>query len=137
MIEDPRVKLIQDGFEAWERGDVEATLAMYDPEIVVYAPPEIGNPGTYHGTDGFLEWARRWLEAWEDFSQDLVAIEPVGEAHALGRVKQTAKGKGSGVEVKRDATWVYEIRDEKLVYMAVFFDHDAAVAHAREREAAD
>jgi hypothetical protein len=38
---------------------------------------------------------------------------------------------------KRVASWVHEIRDEKLVYMAVFFDHDAAIAHAREREADD
>jgi hypothetical protein len=46
-------------------------------------------------------------------------------------------GKGSGIEVVRDATYVYEIRDEKLVYMALFFDHEAALAQAREREAAD
>lgn len=135
MSRDPRVELIEEGFAAWERGDVEATLAMYDPEIVVYAPPEIGNSGTYRGVDGFLEWTRRWLDAWESFHQDLVAIELVGDAHALGRVRQTAKGKGSGAEVTRDATWVYEIRDEKLTYMAAFFDHKAAVAHAREREA--
>ena len=45
VSEDTRVELIREGFEAWEAGDVEATLALYDPEIVVYAPPEIGNAG--------------------------------------------------------------------------------------------
>ena len=50
---------------------------------------------------------------------------------------QTGVGKGSGIEVEREATYVYEMRDEKLVYMALFFDHERAVALAREREAAD
>jgi ketosteroid isomerase-like protein len=137
VSEDPRVKLIREGFEAWERGDVEETLALYDPEIEVYAPPEIGNPGTFHGIEGFLEWSQVWMEAWESFRQELVAIDTVGDSHALARVKQTAEGKGSGVAVERQATWVYDIRDDKLRFMAVFFDHEKAVALARQREAAD
>ncbi len=137
MSEDSRVALIQEGFAKWEAGDVEATLALYDPEIVVYAPPEIGNSGTFHGTEGFMKWAQAWLEAWETFEQHLRAVEPIGQRHALALVTQTGVGKGSGIRVDRDATYVYETRDEKLVYMAIFFDHDAAVAHAREREAAD
>ena len=53
----------------------------------------------------------------------------------ISRVTQTGVGKGSGIEVVREATYVYDLRDEKLVYMALFFDHDAALAQAREREA--
>lgn len=137
MSEDPRVTLIRRGFDAWEAGDVEGTIALYDPEVVVYAPPEIGNAGTYHGIDGFLGWAQSWFEAWERFEQRIDSIETIGEAHAFARVVQTGVGKGSGIEVERESTYVYEIREDKLVYMALFFDHDAAVAHVREREAAD
>ncbi len=135
MSDDPRVELIREGFAAWEAGDVETTLAMYDPEVEVYAPPEIGNAGTFHGTDGFLQWAQAWFEAWETFEQELLAIEVIGERHAIARVVQHGVGKGSGVRVDRSATYVYEIRDQKLSYMALFFDHDNAVALAREREA--
>ncbi len=137
MNPDDRVELIRGGFESWESGDVEATLALYDPEIEVYAPPEIGNAGTYHGTDGFLEWTRAWLEAWETFQQELVAVEAFGDTHALARVNQTGEGKGSGIRVERAATYIYDVRDGKLVFMALFFDHEKAVALAREREAAD
>lgn len=133
---DRRVDLFRAGFEAWESGDLEKALSYYDPAVVVYAPPEIGNAGTFHGIDGFLSWAHSWFEAWETFSQELNSIEPLGERHLLSRVTQTGVGKGSGVEVVREATYVYEICDERLVYMALFFDHENAVAHAREREAA-
>jgi ketosteroid isomerase-like protein len=136
MNEDPRIALIRRGFEAWESGDVEAAVALYDPEVEVYAPPEIGNSGTFHGIDGFLAWTEAWLEAWETFDQDLLAIEPLGEHHAVSRVIQHGVGKGSGIKVDREATYVYEIRDGRLTFMALFFDHDAAVRLARERELA-
>ena len=134
MSEDPRVELIREGFEAWEAGDAEKTMAMYDPAVVVYAPPEIGNSGTFHGVEGFLRWSQSWFEAWESFDQDLLSVEPIGERHAISQVMQHGVGKGSGVKVDRPATWVYEMRDEKLIYMALFFDHDAAMAHVHERE---
>jgi ketosteroid isomerase-like protein len=134
MTEDPRITLIREGFEAWESGDVDGALTHYDPEIEVFAPPEIGNAGTFHGIDGFLAWTQAWFEAWESFSQEVHLIEPVGDRHALVRVTQTGVGQGSGIEVVRDATYVYELRDGKLVYMALFFEHEMAEALARERE---
>ena len=137
MSEDRRVELIRKGFEAWEAGDVEATLALYDPGIEVYAPPEIGNSGTFHGIEGFLEWTTDWLDAWDPFEQTLLSIEPVGERHAVSRVMQSGVGKNSGIKVDRAATYVHEMRDEKLVYMALFFDDERAVALAHEREASD
>jgi ketosteroid isomerase-like protein len=134
VSEDRRVELIREGVDAWEAGDVDRAIALYDPEIVVYAPPEIGNSGTFHGIDGFFAWTESWFEAWESFSQEPISIEPFGGTHVISRVSQTGVGKGSGIEVVRDATYVYDIRDGKLVYMALFFDHEAALATARERE---
>ena len=135
MSEDRRVELIREGFDAWEAGDVAGAIARYADEIVVYAPPEIGNSGTFHGIEGFHAWTQSWLEAWDTFEQELDFIEPFGETHAISRVSQRGIGKGSGIEVVRDATYVYEVRDEELVYIALFFDHESAIAHAREREA--
>lgn len=132
---DRREELVRRGWAAWESGDAEATIALYHPELVVYAPPEIGNAGTFHGIDGFLEWARAWYEAWETFHQELVGIETVGETHVIADTLQRGKGRGSGVEVEREATWLYDVRGEKLVYMSLYWDRDRALASAREREA--
>jgi ketosteroid isomerase-like protein len=134
MTEDPRITLIREGFDAWESGDVQGALAHYHPEIEIFAPPQIGNAGTFYGVEGFHAWTQAWFEAWESFSQEVNSIETVGDRHALVRVTQTGVGKGSGIEVVRDATYVYELREDKLVYMALFFDHDEAIALARERE---
>ena len=53
----------------------------------------------------------------------------------LAEVRQKATGRGSGIVVERDATWVYEIRDLKLIYMSLYFDRGRADADARQREA--
>jgi ketosteroid isomerase-like protein len=135
-MSDPRVELIELGFDAWERGDVETALSYYDPEVVVFAPPEVGNPGTFHGHEGFMQWVTAWYEAWDPFEQELLRIEPVGDTHVLAVVNQRGTGRGSGVEIEREATWVFDVRDERLIYMALYFDHAQAEADARERETA-
>lgn len=132
-----REKLARDGLERWEAGDFQATLALLDPEIEVFAPPEIGNSGTYRGIEGFLEWTGAWYEAWGTFSQQLLSVEAIGATHVLARVHQTGTGKGSGIPVERGATWAWELADGRVVYMALFFDDEKAVAHARERESFD
>ena len=137
MSEKGRVELIRAGFDAWERGDVEEALGHYHPEVETFAPPEIGNSGTFHGIDGFMQWTQAWFEAWESFDQELISVEPIGETHVLQKVMQTGRGKGSGIEVKREATYVYDIRGEKLAFIALFFTHEDALALALEREASD
>ena len=135
MTADPRIAILREGLIAWEQGDWETAIQMIDPKIEVYAPPEVGNPGTFHGIDGFLTWTQAWYEAWETFQQDLLSLEPFGERHVVCKVMQHGVGKGSGIQVDRQATWVYELGEDRLLYMALFFDHDAALALAHEREA--
>jgi hypothetical protein len=52
----------------------------------------------------------------------------------LGPARVRALG---GRRRRGDATFVWEIREGRLVYMALFFDHEKAVALAHERGAAD
>ncbi len=123
------------GLTAYEQGDLDAAKSRLHPELELYAPPEIGNSGTFHGHRGWMAWNAAWLEAWDEFRQELLSIEPFGETHVLARVHQRARGRGSGVEVDREATFVFDVRDGLATYMALFFDHHSAVELARSREA--
>jgi ketosteroid isomerase-like protein len=132
---DERVELLLAGWRAFEAGDVPAVLEYFDPEVEVFAPPEAGNPGTFHGHEGFLRWVGHWYEAWEDFSQEIVDVEPFGERCVIADVRQVARGRSAGLELERTVSYVYELRDGKVVYMALFVDADAARGAASEREA--
>jgi ketosteroid isomerase-like protein len=129
-----RIELVRRGNAAWEAGDLAGTLELLDPEIVTFAPRDVANAGTFHGHEGFLQWAAAWSEAWDEFRQDLVEITPIGERHVIAEVHQNARGRASGLELEQRAWYVYEVRDSRAVYLAVYLDRDAAFQDARERE---
>jgi ketosteroid isomerase-like protein len=130
-----RVAAVERGWRAFESGDEEALLAFFDPEMEIHSPPEMGNPGTFHGPDGFRRWAGHWFEAWEEFRQDMLSVEAVGERSAVAEVRQVARGRSAGIELERTVVYVYELRDDKLVYLSLLPDLKTARAHALEREA--
>jgi hypothetical protein len=103
--------------------------------IEVYSAPEVGNPGTFHGHQGYLSWASHWFDAWDEFNQDVLKTEPLGEHWVLSEVRQTARGRAGGVEIERTATFVFEVREGKAVYFGLFPDTATARAAAAEREA--
>jgi ketosteroid isomerase-like protein len=129
-----RVELIGRAFDAYESGDLQALLEILDSGIVIYVPPDVPNPGTFHGHEGFLHWAANWNEAWDEFRQQTVDIAPIGDRHVLAEVHQNARGRASGVEVEQSAWYVYEVRDGRATYLSLYLDRDAALEAARERE---
>ncbi len=126
--------LIRAGIEAANRGDIDALVAVFDPEVEFHIAPGLGNAGTYHGRDGFLQGFGGWLEAWDDFTVDRADLEPVGERHIIGDVRQSARGHGSGVEVEMRLGYMWELRDGRVVRFHIVPDRDAALAAAAEAD---
>ncbi len=127
MSSQENVALVRSGLEAWSRGDMGAALADLDPNVELHTPPEMANAGTYHGLDGYQVWMGNWMEAWREFEIAIARIEPVGERHVLVELDQRAIGRGSGVEVGRPVTQMYEIRDGKAVRFHIYGDWERAM----------
>ena len=136
MSPSDRVKLVRRAHAAFEAGDLGAAMEVLDPDVDVYAPPEAGNAGRFHGHDGWRPWVEQWYEAWDSFGLEIKASEALGARHVIAEVRQTGRGHGSGVEVERHANFLYEVRDGRIVYMAIYVDRRAALADASERETA-
>jgi ketosteroid isomerase-like protein len=135
---DDNVRLAQEGFDAFNRGDVDAVLAMLDPEVEVFASADFPNSGTFHGREGYLRWVGEWLEAWDRFEIEVLEIEPVGDAHVISLVHQRGRGRGSGIEVTQDVAFMWEVQDARAVRLHLYPDRDAALAAVgRESRAAD
>jgi ketosteroid isomerase-like protein len=133
---DADLVLIRAGIEAANCGDIDALLAIFDPEAEFHIAPGLGNAGTYHGRDGILRGFEGWLEAWDDFTVDRADLEPVGERHIIGDVRQSGRGHGSGVEVEMRLGYMWELRDGRVVRFHVVPDRDAALAAASAAERA-
>jgi ketosteroid isomerase-like protein len=130
-----RVDLVRSGLEAYNSGDIEAVLALLAEDVVTYAPSDYLNSGTFHGHEGFLEWIGAWNEAWESFQQEVEAIDTVGELWVIAEVHQTARGRGSGIEIDQRSAYLWEVREGKCTFQGLYPDADRARAAARDRGA--
>ena len=132
--EERNLAIAREGLEAFRRGDIEAFLNLLDPDVEVFSPPELPNPAQFTGRDGYLPWASRWLDAWEDFEFVGEAFEPVGKHHVLMSVVQRGKGKGSGVEVEMRVCYMLEYRDRLATRVHLYADRGQALEAARAGE---
>ena len=135
-VQAKNVGLASDGLASWIAGDREAAIATFSDDVEVYVPPELGNAGSYRGIEQFRGWFQDWDEAWSDFTMEVRSIEPVGERHVIVEMDSKGTGSASGIEVDNTLGWVMEVRDEKLKYISLLPDLDAAREHALAREGA-
>ena len=107
------------GMATWASGDVDGTLSTLTEDVEVVVPAEVGNPGTFRGHDEVMEWMRQWDEAWEEFESEIAEVVPVGERHVVATMRQSARGRGSGVAVDRDIGWVVGFRGELCEFLSL------------------
>ena len=136
-VQAKNVELAGDGLASWIAGDREAAIATFSDDVEVYVPPELGNAGSYRGIEQFRSWFRDWDEVWSDFTMEVRSIEPVGARHVAIEMDSSGTGTASGIEVGNTLGWVMEVRDEKLEYISIQPDLEAAREHALAREGAD
>jgi ketosteroid isomerase-like protein len=124
------VELVRDGFEIVEREGPAALLPLADPEVEVYTAPNLANPGTYRGHEGFLTWAEEWLDAWERFRYEPLEFIEVSDELVVVPLHQVGTGRSSGVEVELDVAYLFEIRGGKITRVHLYADKPQALAAA-------
>jgi ketosteroid isomerase-like protein len=92
--------LLRAGYDAWNRGDLDAWLELLDPDIVIGtsgAFPDLAPE--YRGLERAKKFWRQMLEPWEDFGIEIEQIEEEGDIVAAG-IRFVARGRDSGVDVE-------------------------------------
>jgi ketosteroid isomerase-like protein len=125
---DERLKLLQDGIDAFNRGDASPALEIFAADVECYVAPDLMNAGTYHGHDGYLEMVAGWGEAWETVTADVAGVEELENDHLLVEIDQRAVGAGSGVPVRMSLYWLFEFVDGKVRRFHLYADREAAIA---------
>jgi ketosteroid isomerase-like protein len=126
------VELVRRGFEAWEQGDLEAHLGLIHEDIVCCQVGGIDSK-TYHGLEGYVEFASEWVAPYEDLrfhpsefidAGDTVVVEVPQEGHLVG----------SDQLIKGTFWFVMTIRDRKMVRLETHRERDRALEAAGLRE---
>ena len=124
------VEVIRRAYEAFARGDNEASLSYYDPAVEFSQPAEEPGGGTYHGVDGVVEAFRKWLAPWDDYRVDLDQLTDHGK-HVLARTRHHMRGKASGIQVEKIIFQLWTLRDGSIVRVQMYYDEAEALAAAQ------
>jgi hypothetical protein len=73
------------------------------------------------------------MDAWGDFENKLIAAEPVGPRLSCW-MRTSGTSRGSGVEVEREVSMLFGLRDARLVRFHIYPTHERALAVARQTE---
>ena len=124
------IAIVRRGYEAYNRGDIDAALVELDPEIVwqTYIVPGPGG-GIYRGHDGVREL---WSEAKKIFGGFRNEPEEIFDAgdQVVAFVRVEGVGARSGVAVQARIAHLYTFRGGKVLRVESFEDRDAALRAA-------
>jgi uncharacterized protein len=129
-MSDADLEALRGGYEAWNRGDLGAVLALVDPDIDWQPGDEAPESGGGRGRAGFEQFIASWTESFEDLQIEPLEFIEIGD-HVVTVVHQKGRGRGSGVELEIDTVHVWTIRDGTAVAWTAYRNRDDAIAEVQ------
>jgi ketosteroid isomerase-like protein len=124
------VEVVRAIYDAFDRGDAEAALERFHPDVEWYGPPDIsGGAESWRGHEGVTRALATWIGTWDDYRFELRELLDSGD-HVFAGGWQRGRGKGSGVEVSEEIFSVYTLRDGLVVGQRMFRDRARALEAA-------
>jgi hypothetical protein len=118
--------------ETWNAGRYEEFLDELGSDLAFSPDPSFPDAGTYTGEE-FRHWMGEWIGTWQENRFELLDVTELENALLVrGRWHLATKESGGAVPLA-DFTIVYLYPDAaagRPNRMAVFFDHDQALAMA-------
>jgi ketosteroid isomerase-like protein len=127
--------MLRSAYEAFNRGDMEGSRQIFDPEIELIQPAELpGGSGSYRGLEGLDRALAEALEAFEDYRMEPEEFLVVDDQVAI-TVHLSGRGRQSNLEVDARVGHLATLREGRVLRWEVFLSPDAAVAEMRKRAA--
>jgi ketosteroid isomerase-like protein len=120
------VELVQGAVAAYFRGDERALREVTDPDLTATTRPDQPDVRDHHGADGLIAFLGEWAEAWEDYSFEILRFSDLGDV-VIATARQRGRGKRSGVPIDDEVTFVFSVRNGKLVRLQMFGDEHQAL----------
>ena len=108
------VEVVRAGYDAFNRGDMEAVLATLDPALEWWPATDEPITEPYRGHDGYLGLVGDIREYVPDLQAEIEEITAVGD-HVITCLRFWGRGRDSGIPVEIRETNVARFRDGKIV----------------------
>jgi ketosteroid isomerase-like protein len=124
------LEVVREGYEHFNRGEVDWVLDHLDPEIVWEDAKQMPDARVYHGIDEVQKFLESFGRHWEEIRFELEELGEAGDS-VLAFVRIVGRGRASGAEVDARLVHVWDMRDLKGLHIRTFFDRHEAVSATR------
>jgi ketosteroid isomerase-like protein len=115
--------------DAWNRGDREAWMAVWDEEAEFYPLRAQLEGKSYRGHDGLERFLAELAEDWEEVRFEIEETRDAGE-QVVGIGRFRARGRASGVDIDVPLGIFTTMRRGKIVYTRLFSEPAEALEAA-------
>ena len=127
-MSDQNVELHRRVLAAVNGRDLEAVIALCDPDIELHSLMTVPGGAIYHGHDGAQNFLADLEDAWGDeFRLDAELYFDLGE-HTLMFYVARGRGRQSGADVEMEWAQVCRWRDGLLVYSKPYVNREDALS---------
>jgi ketosteroid isomerase-like protein len=120
------VEIVRRVFEAVARGDTEAVLSLYDPDVEwdgsrhTWSTVMGDTHAAWHGHEGLRKWSREYYAMWEALDDEVEELIEAGD-RVVSVVTTRARGRASGAEVEwKHNAGVWTVQKGRIVRVVWF-----------------
>jgi len=123
------LELVGLAHEHLNEGDINGLIALCDSDFELDMSARVLNPETYRGHEGIRRFYREVSEVWEKFRwEPLRFFEAADKVVVL--LHSHGRGKGSGLEMARDAAMVWTVGEGRAVSVRFYTNQAEALVAA-------
>jgi uncharacterized protein len=126
-VESDGVRILREGYEAFNRGDFEAVIELMHPDIEMQRARAAPDPEPVRGAEAIRAWMMP--DIFDEQHVDLVEIVENGDKIFV-EGKFRVRARGSGIEINDRAFHVWTIRDGKAARLEFYADRSEALQAA-------
>lgn len=119
MEPEEAIERLRRGYDAFNRGDLEAVLDDLDPNIDIAERPEAPDPRRASGREQALEAFQSLRDDFDDYRFEPREFHVEGE-HVIAVARQSATGRLSGVPVEGDIVHAWRISGDRVAGLRAF-----------------
>ena len=128
-MSEENVERYRRGIEAFNRRDLEAFLALADPDVIGISRVLAIEGGSYRGHDGTREWWTDLLGVFPDFRIEVVCVRDAGDV-TVSELRNSAQGEGGAAPLEEFVWQVSEWRDGRVVRWQIYESEQDALEAA-------
>src|SRR5262245_55357379 len=129
-MSEENVEVVRAHIEAWSAEDAPRALSFLDPHVVADVWRTGGSDSAFYGSDAIAEYFRRYAGTFEDYRWEGERLTDLGSGAVLAVMRETGRGKGSGVPVDRSLATLYTVIDGKIARITTFHSEREALEAA-------